>query len=163
MGEEEENTSKTAFQDPTLISLPVKGMVGMTNIKGTPWAKPPGEGDRIYRNLEKPVTLSSSEQTAIHGVIDADNPVVTNDPQVDGFKHDEQKWHSHTRTCGLCARMYSMEQALWKHWILAHHISPAIKHSVCKNCDSMLIDGSTWTNELKTRAKVARKNGRCVG
>jgi ribonuclease P protein subunit RPR2 len=36
-------------------------------------------------------------------------------------------------------------------------ISPAIKHSVCKNCDSMLIDGSTCTNEVENKSKGAKK------
>jgi ribonuclease P protein subunit RPR2 len=36
-------------------------------------------------------------------------------------------------------------------------ISPAMKHSVCKNCDSMLIDGSTCTNEVENKSKGGKK------
>jgi ribonuclease P protein subunit RPR2 len=36
-------------------------------------------------------------------------------------------------------------------------VSPAVKHSICKNCDSMLIDGSTCTNEVENKSKGGKK------
>lgn len=36
-------------------------------------------------------------------------------------------------------------------------ISPAMKHSICKNCDSMLIDGSTCTNKVENKSKGGKK------
>jgi ribonuclease P protein subunit RPR2 len=36
-------------------------------------------------------------------------------------------------------------------------MSPAMKHSICKNCDTMLIDGSTCTNEVENKSKGGKK------
>ncbi|EKD14620.1 uncharacterized protein L3040_000144 [Drepanopeziza brunnea f. sp. 'multigermtubi'] len=36
-------------------------------------------------------------------------------------------------------------------------ISPAMKHSICKGCDTMLIDGSTCTNEIENRSRGGKK------
>ncbi|KAL2069085.1 hypothetical protein VTL71DRAFT_15423 [Oculimacula yallundae] len=36
-------------------------------------------------------------------------------------------------------------------------ISPAMKHSICKNCDTMMIDGSTCTSEVENRSKGGKK------
>ncbi|KAI9056118.1 hypothetical protein LZ554_001046 [Drepanopeziza brunnea f. sp. 'monogermtubi'] len=36
-------------------------------------------------------------------------------------------------------------------------ISPAVKHSICKGCDTMLIDGSTCTNEIENRSRGGKK------
>ncbi|KAF4626328.1 hypothetical protein G7Y89_g11832 [Cudoniella acicularis] len=36
-------------------------------------------------------------------------------------------------------------------------MSPSIKHSVCKSCDTMLIDGSTCINEIENRSKGGKK------
>ncbi|KAH6710892.1 RNAse P Rpr2/Rpp21/SNM1 subunit domain-containing protein [Leptodontidium sp. 2 PMI_412] len=36
-------------------------------------------------------------------------------------------------------------------------ISPAMKHSLCKNCDTMMIDGSTCTSEIENRSKGGKK------
>ena len=36
-------------------------------------------------------------------------------------------------------------------------MSPAMKHSICKNCDTILIDGSTCTNKLENKSKGGRK------
>jgi ribonuclease P protein subunit RPR2 len=36
-------------------------------------------------------------------------------------------------------------------------MSPAMKHSICKNCDTMLIDGSTCTSEVENRSKGGKK------
>lgn len=36
-------------------------------------------------------------------------------------------------------------------------ISPAIKHSFCKNCDTMMIDGSTCTSEIENRSRRGKK------
>jgi ribonuclease P protein subunit RPR2 len=32
-----------------------------------------------------------------------------------------------------------------------------MKHSICKNCDTMLIDGSTCTNEVENKSKGGKK------
>lgn len=36
-------------------------------------------------------------------------------------------------------------------------ISPAMKHSICKNCDTMLINGTTCSSEVENRSKGGRK------
>lgn len=36
-------------------------------------------------------------------------------------------------------------------------ISPTMKHSICKNCDTILVDGKTCTNEVENRSKGGRK------
>ncbi|KAN0119532.1 Rpr2 domain containing protein [Hyaloscypha variabilis] len=36
-------------------------------------------------------------------------------------------------------------------------ISPAMKHSICKNCDTMLIDGTTCTNEVENKSRGGKK------
>ncbi|TVY91319.1 hypothetical protein LAWI1_G004587 [Lachnellula willkommii] len=36
-------------------------------------------------------------------------------------------------------------------------ISPAMKHSTCKKCDTLLVDGSTCTNEVENKSKEGRK------
>lgn len=36
-------------------------------------------------------------------------------------------------------------------------ISPAMKHSICKKCDTLLVDGSTCTNEVENKSKEGRK------
>jgi len=36
-------------------------------------------------------------------------------------------------------------------------MSPAMKHSLCKNCDTVLIDGSTCSNEVENKSKGGRK------
>lgn len=36
-------------------------------------------------------------------------------------------------------------------------ISPTMKHSVCKGCDTMLIDGSTCTNGVENKSKGGKK------
>lgn len=36
-------------------------------------------------------------------------------------------------------------------------ISPAMKHSLCKNCDTMMIDGSTCSSEIENRSKGGKK------
>ena len=36
-------------------------------------------------------------------------------------------------------------------------ISPTMKHSICKKCDSVLIDGSTCTNEVENKSKDGKK------
>jgi ribonuclease P protein subunit RPR2 len=36
-------------------------------------------------------------------------------------------------------------------------MSPAMKHSLCKNCDTMLIDGTTCSNEVENRSKGGKK------
>jgi ribonuclease P protein subunit RPR2 len=36
-------------------------------------------------------------------------------------------------------------------------LSPAMKHSICKQCDTMLIDGSTCMSEVENKSKGGRK------
>ena len=36
-------------------------------------------------------------------------------------------------------------------------ISPTMKHSLCKRCDTMLIDGSTCSNEVENKSKNGKK------
>lgn len=36
-------------------------------------------------------------------------------------------------------------------------VSPAVKHSICKNCNTLLIDGSTCTNEVENKSKGQKK------
>jgi ribonuclease P protein subunit RPR2 len=36
-------------------------------------------------------------------------------------------------------------------------ISPTMKHSICKKCDTMLIDGSTCANEVENKSKDGKK------
>src|SRR5450432_1459596 len=36
-------------------------------------------------------------------------------------------------------------------------LSPAIKHTICKRCDIMLIEGSTCTNMVENRSKGGKK------
>ncbi|CZT03263.1 uncharacterized protein RAG0_10076 [Rhynchosporium agropyri] len=36
-------------------------------------------------------------------------------------------------------------------------ISPAMKHSICKNCDTMMIDGSSCSSEVENRSKGGKK------
>mgnify|MGYP003639841984 CR=1 FL=1 len=36
-------------------------------------------------------------------------------------------------------------------------VSPAMKHSLCKNCDTMLIDGTTCTSTIENRSKGGKK------
>lgn len=36
-------------------------------------------------------------------------------------------------------------------------LSPAIKHTVCRRCDSLLIDGSTCTNAVENSSKGGKK------
>ena len=36
-------------------------------------------------------------------------------------------------------------------------ISPTMKHSICKNCDTILIDGSTCTNQVENNSKGGKK------
>lgn len=36
-------------------------------------------------------------------------------------------------------------------------ISPAMKHGICKNCDSLLMDGSTSTVEVENKSKGGKK------
>ncbi|TVY21895.1 hypothetical protein LARI1_G000270 [Lachnellula arida] len=36
-------------------------------------------------------------------------------------------------------------------------ISPAMKHSTCKKCDTLLVDGSTCTNEVENKSKEGKK------
>jgi ribonuclease P protein subunit RPR2 len=36
-------------------------------------------------------------------------------------------------------------------------MSPDLKHSICKYCDTILIDGSTCTNEIENRSKDGKK------
>ncbi|KAE9380135.1 Rpr2-domain-containing protein [Stipitochalara longipes BDJ] len=40
---------------------------------------------------------------------------------------------------------------------LLMRISPAMKNSICKNCDTMLIDGSTCTNEVENKSTGGKK------
>lgn len=36
-------------------------------------------------------------------------------------------------------------------------MSPAMKHSICKNCDTMLIDGTTCKNKIENRSRGGKK------
>jgi ribonuclease P protein subunit RPR2 len=36
-------------------------------------------------------------------------------------------------------------------------MSPAMKHSICKNCDTMLVEGDTSTKEVENRSRGGRK------
>ena len=36
-------------------------------------------------------------------------------------------------------------------------MSPAIKHSICKHCDTLLLDGSTCSNEVENKSKGGKK------
>ena len=36
-------------------------------------------------------------------------------------------------------------------------LSPAMKHTVCKNCDTLLIDGSTCLNSVENKSKGGKK------
>lgn len=36
-------------------------------------------------------------------------------------------------------------------------MAPAMKHSICKNCDTLLVDGSTCTNEIENKSKGGKK------
>ncbi|KAE8450281.1 hypothetical protein EG329_006709 [Mollisiaceae sp. DMI_Dod_QoI] len=36
-------------------------------------------------------------------------------------------------------------------------ISPEMKHAICKNCDTVLIDGPTCTNEVENKSKGGKK------
>ena len=36
-------------------------------------------------------------------------------------------------------------------------MSPTMKHSICKNCDTLLIDGSTCTSEVENKSKGGKK------
>jgi ribonuclease P protein subunit RPR2 len=36
-------------------------------------------------------------------------------------------------------------------------LSPAMKHTLCKNCDTLLIDGSSCTSELENKSKGRKK------
>jgi ribonuclease P protein subunit RPR2 len=36
-------------------------------------------------------------------------------------------------------------------------LSASIKHSICKRCDTLLIDGSTCSNEIENRSRKGRK------
>ncbi|KAI6712792.1 hypothetical protein PZA11_000516 [Diplocarpon coronariae] len=36
-------------------------------------------------------------------------------------------------------------------------ISPAMKHSICKNCDTMLLHGPTCTSEIENRSRGGKK------
>ncbi len=36
-------------------------------------------------------------------------------------------------------------------------MSPAMKHTICKNCDTFLIDGSTCTSEIENKSKGGKK------
>ncbi|PBP26464.1 RNAse P Rpr2/Rpp21/SNM1 subunit domain-containing protein [Diplocarpon rosae] len=36
-------------------------------------------------------------------------------------------------------------------------VSPAMKHSMCKNCDTILLDGSTCTSEIENRSRGGKK------
>ncbi|KAK2628092.1 hypothetical protein QTJ16_002738 [Diplocarpon rosae] len=36
-------------------------------------------------------------------------------------------------------------------------ISPAMKHSMCKNCDTILLDGSTCTSDIENRSRGGKK------
>jgi ribonuclease P protein subunit RPR2 len=36
-------------------------------------------------------------------------------------------------------------------------MSPTMKHSICKNCDTMLIEGKTCTSEVENRSKGSKK------
>lgn len=36
-------------------------------------------------------------------------------------------------------------------------MSPAMKHTICKNCDTLLIDGSTCTNIVENKSKGGKK------
>lgn len=36
-------------------------------------------------------------------------------------------------------------------------MSPAMKNSICKNCDTMLVDGFTCTTEIENRSKGGKK------
>lgn len=37
-------------------------------------------------------------------------------------------------------------------------VSPQIKHAICKNCDTILIDGSTCTNAVENKSKGGKKS-----
>ncbi|CZR51591.1 uncharacterized protein PAC_01468 [Phialocephala subalpina] len=36
-------------------------------------------------------------------------------------------------------------------------VSPQMKYAICKNCDTILIDGATCTNEVENRSKGGKK------
>ncbi|TVY83147.1 Ribonuclease P protein subunit rpr2 [Lachnellula suecica] len=36
-------------------------------------------------------------------------------------------------------------------------ISPAMKHTLCKKCDTLLVDGSTCTNQVENKSKGGKK------
>lgn len=36
-------------------------------------------------------------------------------------------------------------------------ISPTMKHSICKNCDTMLLDGTTCSSEIENKSKGGKK------
>ena len=36
-------------------------------------------------------------------------------------------------------------------------ISPTLKHTICKNCDTLLFNGSTCTNEVENKSKGGKK------
>ncbi|TQS37790.1 hypothetical protein Golomagni_01724 [Golovinomyces magnicellulatus] len=37
-------------------------------------------------------------------------------------------------------------------------MSPSLKHSICKTCSTLLIEGSTCTNEIENKSKCGRKS-----
>ncbi|RKF76570.1 hypothetical protein GcC1_070013 [Golovinomyces cichoracearum] len=37
-------------------------------------------------------------------------------------------------------------------------MSPSLKHSICKTCSTLLIDGSNCTNEIENKSKYGRKS-----
>jgi ribonuclease P protein subunit RPR2 len=36
-------------------------------------------------------------------------------------------------------------------------ISPEMKHSICKNCDTLLVNGSTLTSQIENKSKAGKK------
>lgn len=80
-------------------------------------------------------------------VTDANGEVTTKPPEHDG--NSKKALQAATRHLVKDLRAVSQKVQL--------RISPAMKHSICKNCDTMLIDGDTCTSEVENQSKGGKK------
>jgi ribonuclease P protein subunit RPR2 len=74
----------------------------------------------------------------------------------DTDKQDEQHAESHTTLASTMSRklLSDLQTVSLKMQI---RLSPAMKHTICKRCDTLLIDGCTCVMEVENKSKNGRK------
>jgi ribonuclease P protein subunit RPR2 len=97
----------------------------------------------LYQAAAYLATQQQHSRTDVHVGRKEEPPATTTNLQkISGFNPASRRLISGLRSVSMKAQM---------------RMSPAMKHSVCKNCDTMLIDGSTCTNEVENKSKGGRK------